>query len=82
LDQLGENVEQQTEAVSFREHENDKEYMNRLHHHIREALISGFRRDVDEICGLLGYYTTSCGIYRRFGTISVPSSPIILTPPH
>jgi hypothetical protein len=23
--------------------------------------ISGFRRDVDEICGLLGYYTASCG---------------------
>jgi hypothetical protein len=26
-------------------------------------LISGFRRDVDEICGLLGYYTASCGNY-------------------
>jgi hypothetical protein len=25
------------------------------------VLISGFRRDVDEICGLLGYYTASCG---------------------
>jgi hypothetical protein len=25
------------------------------------ALISGFRCDVDEICGLLGYYTASCG---------------------
>jgi hypothetical protein len=28
-----------------------------------EILISGFRRDVDEICGLLGYYTASCGNY-------------------
>jgi hypothetical protein len=25
------------------------------------TLISGFRRDVYEICGLLGYYATSCG---------------------
>jgi hypothetical protein len=25
------------------------------------TMISGFRRDVDEICGLLGYYTVSCG---------------------
>jgi hypothetical protein len=25
------------------------------------ALISGFRRDVDEICGLLGYYAASRG---------------------
>jgi hypothetical protein len=25
------------------------------------TLISGFRRDVDVICGLLGYYTASCG---------------------
>jgi hypothetical protein len=24
-------------------------------------LISGFRRDVNEICALLGYYTASCG---------------------
>jgi hypothetical protein len=35
---------------------------------IKLALISGFRRYVDEICGLLGYYTASCGNYRRFGT--------------
>jgi hypothetical protein len=28
-----------------------------------ETLISGFRRDVDVICGLLGNYTTSCGNY-------------------
>jgi hypothetical protein len=25
------------------------------------TLISGFCRDVDEICGLLGYYAASCG---------------------
>ena len=25
------------------------------------VLILGFRRDVDEICGLLGYYAASCG---------------------
>jgi hypothetical protein len=25
------------------------------------TLISGFRRDVDVICGLLGNYTASCG---------------------
>jgi hypothetical protein len=25
------------------------------------TLISGFRRDVDEICALLGYYAASCG---------------------
>jgi hypothetical protein len=24
-------------------------------------MISGFRRDVDEICALLGYYAASCG---------------------
>jgi hypothetical protein len=27
------------------------------------SVFSGFRRDVDEICGLLGYYTASCGNY-------------------
>jgi hypothetical protein len=25
------------------------------------ALISGFRRDVDEVCGRLGYYKALCG---------------------
>jgi hypothetical protein len=25
------------------------------------SLMSGFRRDVDEICALLGYYAASCG---------------------
>jgi hypothetical protein len=29
----------------------------------RIYLISGFRRDVDVICGLLGNYTASCGNY-------------------
>jgi hypothetical protein len=27
------------------------------------TLISGYRRDLDEICGLLGNYTASCGNY-------------------
>jgi hypothetical protein len=40
------------------------------------TLISGFRRDVDEICALLRYYATSCGnclpTFRDNG--SVPSS--------
>ena len=27
----------------------------------KTGLISGFRRDGDEICGLLGYYVASCG---------------------
>jgi hypothetical protein len=31
--------------------------------HIKTALISGLRRDADEICGLLGNYTASCGNY-------------------
>jgi len=32
-------------------------------------MISCFRRDVDEICALLGYYTTWSDNYmRRFGT--------------
>jgi hypothetical protein len=40
------------------------------------SLISGFRRDVDEICGLLGYYTASCGNYLPTfrDNVSVPSS--------
>ena len=25
------------------------------------TVISGFRRDIDEICDLLGYYAASCG---------------------
>jgi hypothetical protein len=39
-------------------------------------LISGFRRDVDEICGLLGNYTESGGNYLPtfLDNVSVPSS--------
>ena len=41
-----------------------------------KTLISGFRRDVDGICGLLGYYTASCGNYLPTfrDNVSVPSS--------
>jgi hypothetical protein len=41
----------------------------------RNILISGFRRDVDEICGLLGNYTASCGNYLPTfqDNVSVPS---------
>jgi hypothetical protein len=40
------------------------------------SLISGFRRDVDEICGLLGYYAASCGncLPTFRDNVSVPSS--------
>jgi hypothetical protein len=36
------------------------------------TLISGFRRDVDEVCGLLGCYTASCGTPedRRFNFVT------------
>jgi hypothetical protein len=39
-------------------------------------LISGFRRDLDVICGLLGNYTASCGNYLPTfrDNVSVPSS--------
>jgi hypothetical protein len=39
------------------------------------TLISGFRRDVDEICGLLGYYAASCGncLPTFRDNVSVPS---------
>jgi hypothetical protein len=38
--------------------------------------ISGFRRDVDEICALLGYYAASCDncLPTFRDNISVPSS--------
>ena len=41
-------------------------------------LISGFRRDVEEICALLGYYAASCGhcLPTFRDNISVPSSRI------
>jgi hypothetical protein len=38
-----------------------------------DTLISGFRRDVDEICTLLGYYMTLCGTcLLTFATIYQP----------
>jgi hypothetical protein len=39
-------------------------------------LISGFRRDVDEICALLRYYAVSCGncLPTFRDNVSVPSS--------
>jgi hypothetical protein len=42
----------------------------------RLTLISGFRRDVDEIRGLLGNYTASCGNYIPTfrDNVSIPSS--------
>jgi hypothetical protein len=41
-------------------------------------VISGFRRDVDEICTLLGYYETSSGyLLQTFrDNVSVPSSTV------
>jgi hypothetical protein len=44
------------------------------------VLISGFIRDVDEICGLLGNYTASCGNYLPTfrDNVSVPSSRVKL----
>ena len=44
-------------------------------------LISGFRRDVDEICGLLGSYTASCGNYLpmfrdKMGPIRCPETSV------
>jgi hypothetical protein len=40
------------------------------------SLISGFRRDVDEICGLLGNYTASRGNHLPTfrDNVSIPSS--------
>jgi hypothetical protein len=40
------------------------------------TVISGFRRDVDEIYALLGYYAKSCGNYLPTfrDNVSVPSS--------
>ena len=42
-------------------------------------LIPGFRRDVDEICALLGYYAASCGnpLPTFRDNVSVPSSRVI-----
>ena len=42
------------------------------------TLISGLRRDVHEICGLLGNYAASCGNYLPTfrDNVSVPSSQV------
>jgi hypothetical protein len=32
-----------------------------IHTNVKLSVISGFRRDVDEICALLGYYAASSG---------------------
>jgi hypothetical protein len=44
-------------------------------HHVF-SVISGFRRDVDEICSLLGYYAMSNGnpLLTFRDNVSVPSS--------
>jgi hypothetical protein len=41
-------------------------------------VISGFRRDVNEICALLGYYAALCGGYVATfrDKLSVPSSKV------
>jgi hypothetical protein len=46
--------------------------------YIALTLISGFRRDVDDICTLLGYYAASCGncLSTFRDNVSVPSSRI------
>jgi hypothetical protein len=42
------------------------------------TLISGFRRDVDKICALLGHYAASCGncVPTFRDNVSVPSSKV------
>jgi hypothetical protein len=42
---------------------NENKQKSSLSKSISLALTSGLRRDVDEICGLLGNYTASCGNY-------------------
>ena len=44
----------------------------------KQSVISGFRRDVHDICALLGYYTASCGnpLPKFQDNVSVPSSRI------
>jgi hypothetical protein len=44
-------------------------------------MISRFRRDVDDICALLGYYAASCGncLPTFRDNVSVPSSQVITT---
>jgi hypothetical protein len=43
---------------------------------------SGFRRDVDQICALLGYYATSNGnpLPTFLGNVSLPSSRVKMGP--
>jgi hypothetical protein len=46
------------------------------------TMISGFRRDVDKICGLLGYYAASCGncLQTFRDNVSVPSWSVKIGP--
>jgi hypothetical protein len=41
--------------------EGNKKYKTVDKQFVNKALISGFRRDADEICALLGCYAVSCG---------------------
>jgi hypothetical protein len=45
-------------------------------HRLSIKFISGLRRDVDEICSLLGYYAASCGncLPTFRDNVSVPSA--------
>jgi hypothetical protein len=36
------------------------------------CVTSGFRRELNETCAVLGYYAASSGNYRRFGTNCLP----------
>jgi hypothetical protein len=47
----------------------------------KTGLISGFCRNVDEICALLGYYRASCGncLQTFWDNVSVPSSSVKLS---
>jgi hypothetical protein len=47
-----------------------------MHITMIQSLISGLCRDVDEICGRLGYYAASCGncLPTFRDNVSVPSS--------
>ena len=44
------------------------------------SVISDFRRDIDVICALLGYYATSSGnpVPTFWNSVSVPSSMVVL----
>jgi hypothetical protein len=46
--------------------------------HFPLSLISGFRRDVDKICTLLGYYAASCGnLYFIYLALSLYFPPVL-----